>query len=301
MTNPRVRRSGRISREVPIILIGSDAERMVFSEETKTVVLSRHGAGIVSLHKLIAEQELHLRSLESNRETEVRVVGEIGAQGLAHTYGVAFTDPNVDFWKIEFPPAPATETPSLALTLACCGCGADVSLDYGDYEADVCAIHGGLVRYCTECGLSTMWRRFSPGIEAPAAVFAKLKPKKATAAVTVLDLPASDPAPPDSATQDALANRRDRVRAKVNFFAAIRTDAFGEDIVRCIDMSRGGLSFKSNHAYREGAIVRIAVPFSLEAPGAPAIFVPAKVMYTRRIPSQDLYRCGVAYMPAGAL
>jgi len=34
---------------------------------------------------------------------------------------------------------------------------ATVTLLNGDYEFDVCAIHGGLVRYCTECGFATVW------------------------------------------------------------------------------------------------------------------------------------------------
>jgi hypothetical protein len=50
------RRSGRVSVAVPILIIGSDAEGRVFSEETHTVVLSRHGAGIVSQYKLIASR-----------------------------------------------------------------------------------------------------------------------------------------------------------------------------------------------------------------------------------------------------
>jgi hypothetical protein len=61
------------------------------------------------------------------------------------------------------------------------------------------------------------------------------------------------------------ANRRDRIRAKVNFFACIRTDAFGDDIVHCIDMSRGGLSFKTEYRYQVGAVLRIAVPYSPES------------------------------------
>jgi hypothetical protein len=79
------RRSGRLSQEIPILLIGSDAEGTVFSEDTKTVVISQYGAGIVSYHKLVAEQELTLRVLETNREVEVRVVGEIAQEGARHT------------------------------------------------------------------------------------------------------------------------------------------------------------------------------------------------------------------------
>jgi len=58
----------------------SDTEGRVFSEETLTVVLSLHGAGAISTHKQLAEQELGLRSLETGRKKEIRVVGEIVAQ-----------------------------------------------------------------------------------------------------------------------------------------------------------------------------------------------------------------------------
>jgi len=58
----------KCSVTVPILLIGSDTEGRVFSEETCTVVLSLHGGGGISTHKLLAEQELVLRSLESVRE-----------------------------------------------------------------------------------------------------------------------------------------------------------------------------------------------------------------------------------------
>src|SRR5260370_422522 len=72
-----MRRSGRIPKEIAILLVGSDLEGKVFSEQTKTVVLSRHGAGIVSQYKLVPEQELILRRLDTNSETEIRAVGVI--------------------------------------------------------------------------------------------------------------------------------------------------------------------------------------------------------------------------------
>jgi hypothetical protein len=104
-----MRRSSRIPKQIPILLVGSDMEGKVFSEKAKTVLLSRHGAGIVSEYKLSAEQELILRSLETNREAEVRVVGQLGSVGGSHTYGVAFLDQNIDFWGIEFPPVSQSE------------------------------------------------------------------------------------------------------------------------------------------------------------------------------------------------
>src|SRR5271157_6173373 len=109
MTDQSARRSGRISKQVPILLMGSDSEGRVFSEVTKTVVLSLHGAGIVSTRKLVAEQELTLRSMISNREAEIRVVGEIAENEGVYTYGVAFVDDSLDLWQVELPPPPPPE------------------------------------------------------------------------------------------------------------------------------------------------------------------------------------------------
>ena len=103
------RRSDRIPKEIGILLIGWDAQGVEFMEQTNTVDLSRHGAGIVSTHKLAAEQELIIVHQENNKKTEIRVVGQIGCEGDSYTYGVAFLDPTVDFWGIAFPSASQVE------------------------------------------------------------------------------------------------------------------------------------------------------------------------------------------------
>ena len=87
------------------------------------------------------------------------------------------------------------------------------------------------------------------------------------------------------------------MRAKVNYFACVRSEAFGDDIVVCIDMSRGGLCFKTKNPYLESSTVRIAVPFSPESPQAPAIFVPARIANISRFPNGTLYRCGIEFLP----
>jgi hypothetical protein len=120
-----------------------------------------------------------------------------------------------------------------------------VTLLKGDYEFDVCAIHGGLVRYCTE----------------------------------------------------AVEERRQRVRAKVNYYACVQSEAFGKDVVMCIDMSRGALRFKATNPYAISTEVTIAAPFSLESPNTPTIHVPARVVNISEIPEQKIFRCGVAFLP----
>jgi hypothetical protein len=348
MTSRKMRRRGRVSKSIPILLIGSDADGRLFSENTHTVMLSLHGAGIVSTHKLIAEQELILRSMETNKEADIRIVGEIASEDGRYTYGVAFVDEELDFWKMDFPaPPPPAERP-LELVLECGSCGETVTLLNGDYEFDVCAIHGGLVRYCTECGFATVWKRPEAGgvpRTATAKVQKRLEPPPREAVVVEhagLELEEeASVAPPfaeysesrvtvnlepraghaeahaDRRTEErtdarskseartaaaitmttAVEDRRHRVRAKVNYFACVQSAAFGKDVVSCIDMSRGGLGFRTKNAYLISTEVTIAVPFSQDSPNAPAIYVPARVVNISEIPELQLYRCGVAFLP----
>ncbi len=157
-----VRSAGRISKEIPILLIGSDLGGRVFSENTHTVLLSLHGAGILSRHKLSPEQELVLRWTERNKETEIRVVGHIGSSGDSHTYGVAFFDSNLNFWEIDFPPISQREKEMGLLSLACSSCGALDKIDDTSIEADICATGQGVIRSCKSCGTTTLWKSAPP-------------------------------------------------------------------------------------------------------------------------------------------
>lgn len=133
-----------------------------FSEMTKTVLLSRHGAGILSTYKLSAEQEIILRYLDTNKEAVVRVVGRIGSEGEIYTYGVAFVDPsNIDFWGIDFSPVSEKEKQARTVLLECGSCSLRETVEHSDVESDVLIINEGIVRYCKECHDSTLWRRAS--------------------------------------------------------------------------------------------------------------------------------------------
>jgi hypothetical protein len=300
MTDISRRHSGRITKSTPIVLLGCDAEGRVFSEETRTVILSFHGAGIVSSHKLIAEQEMTLRSLVTLREAEIRVVGEIAKQDDFYVYGVSFLDDSLNFWQEHFPPPPDNGGRPLLLALECNSCHTPVTLKNGEFESDICTIHGGLVRYCDDCGYSTVWK---PSVDTPHPVvpqpaFAKKEQFRPTF-VALLEpefIPnrasASVPQLPDRPSDQRL-----HVRAKINYFACIRSEVFGDEIVPCVDMSRGGLSFRSKFAHPITSELRIAVPISPDAPVANALFVFARVVNIAEIPGLDRYRCGVAFLP----
>src|SRR5260370_18929694 len=154
-----VRRSSRIPREIAILLVGSDMEGKMFSEQTKTVLLSRHGAGIVSQYVLSAEQELILRRLDTEKEAEVRVVGQLGADGKTYTYGVAFLNPELDLWGVKFPGMTDSEKESSRVLLQCSGCKARQAVQQSALESDVYLFNEGIIRSCKCTGSATIWQQ----------------------------------------------------------------------------------------------------------------------------------------------
>jgi PilZ domain len=305
------RRSGRIVLSVPILLIGSNSEGKVFTEKTQTVVVSLHGAGILSRNKLMAEQLLVLREEATNREAEIRVVGEIGQQGKMNAYGVAFVDATLHFWRTDFPAGTASGERPATLLLECGGCGDVMELTNGDYEYDICAIHGGLAQYCSECGLLTVWRRTEKATRTKRHDAAEARKMELAAAVRTntthrqsavsdeskTSIAAAETKSHEAETAAATASpeRRSRVRAKVNFFACVRTNEFGDEVVRCIDMSKGGVSFRGEQVYTVSMPVEIAVPFAKNEPGVTPWFVRARIanIFTDKDGAQ---RCGVEFL-----
>jgi hypothetical protein len=288
MSSEGMRRSSRIPKEIPILLVGSDMEGKVFSEQAKTVLLSRHGAGIVSEYKLSPEQELILRSLETNKEAEVRVVGQLGSYRESYTYGVAFLDQNIDFWGIEFPPVSQSEKDANRVSLQCASCKSREMVVQSDLESDVYLVNEGIVRFCKNCGSSTFWKGADDTVDGQAA------PQQIEEKPDFPEPSATEPIDSPSDLKPSLRpeNRRKHVRTKVKFKGCVRTFAFGDDIVTCDDISRGGLRFKSRKRYAVKTDIEVAAPYS---PGSPNIFVRAQIVHVEEVPGEKTFRCGVAY------
>ena len=271
-------------------MVGSDMEGKMFSEQTKTVLLSRHGAGIVSQYALYAEQELILRRLDTDKEAEIRVVGQLGADGGMYTYGVAFLNPEMDLWGIKF----QGMTDSDRVLLQCSSCKTRETVEQSDLESDVYLVNEGIVRSCKNCGSSTFWKRATDEETGePATVQTVLLPEveEKEVPVEVLAGVATEPLP--AAKHSArVENRRKHVRTKVSFKACIRSYAFGDDIVACEDISRGGLRFKSRKAYVAKTDIEVAAPY---APGTQSIFVRAQIVHVEELKQERRYRCGVCY------
>lgn len=155
----RKRRSGRIEKEIAIVLLGTDTTGKVLSEETKTVVLSRHGAGVVSRYRFSPDELLTMRLPDSTKEAEIRLVGQMGGEPGRYIYGVAFVDPALHFWPMEFPPPESFESVSSLATLECSLCQTRQNVEQHEIEEDVYSVNANVLRFCESCGKSTPWRK----------------------------------------------------------------------------------------------------------------------------------------------
>jgi hypothetical protein len=139
-------------------------------------------------------------------------------------------------------------------------------LELKSFEARRC-----IARVCAHCDAPSIW------IEA------------------VSDVPQDGVTPKPGASDEKSPPRRNRTRIKARVLACIRRRGFQEEVAVCEDLSKGGLSFRSRNHYPEGTRLEVAVPFT---PGAGAIFVPIRIVFSQAVASAGLYRHGAAYIKA---
>lgn len=275
----KVRRSGRVTLAVPIELVGTDVYGQEFWEETKTAVVSRYGAAVISRRKLIPQQEMTIRRLDTNKEAEIRIVAKVSDEKDGYVYGVGFTNSDVNFWDVELPGSTRTQNEAHSVILMCGSCQTRESVQAGEIALGILDEEQGVSRFCKRCQTSTRWKHVEDD--------ASLKSVQ----------PTRPSAPPGSsvATPAPRRNTRKDVRAKVNARACVRIGNYSDEVT-CRDMSRGGLCFDSRRRYVPGDQIQIAVPFT---PGAENLFVSARIAYVRELPEQNLFRHGAAYVSNG--
>jgi hypothetical protein len=155
------RRSARIQKQIGVVLIGSDLEGKVFSEQTNTVELSRHGSMVVSQRKLAPDQEMIIRRQDTNREAQVRIVRKAGSQSGTYVYGLELVGANIEIWGIEFPPLTESEEENIRTLFECTGCRVRETVDASGHESDGAAVNKQIERFCSRCGSPTTWTRVS--------------------------------------------------------------------------------------------------------------------------------------------
>jgi PilZ domain-containing protein len=95
-----LRRSARVPRAVAVRLRCEEPGR-VWDEETKTLVLSRHGASIECSHPIESGDTLLVERIDSGRRANARVVWHQPKEGGRVKIAIEFSDCD-DFWDIEW-------------------------------------------------------------------------------------------------------------------------------------------------------------------------------------------------------
>lgn len=281
MTSPQPRRTDRVSLTLFLDISGKDSNGEDFSEPGKTLLINRNGAVILFDRVLAAEQTIHIRRRapgEDHREADARVVGEFGRQKDGFLYGIEILNANADLWGVEFPQARDSSEAVARMLLQCTYCHAREVVYLNDIELRGFETNRGIARHCKTCGVPSIWT------QAPHEDEEKLMTR-------------SPRARRGSDTQAGVLaegeqRERKRMRFKTRLTACIRQPGADDELAVCEDISPLGMCFRSKRRYEADALVDVAVPYSPEAAN---IFLPARIVYSEKLPKAGLFRHGTEY------
>ena len=272
MHGEAMRQSDRITLrlQVEASWLGSDGTPV--QQPAHTMLVSRNGGVLRLPDKLFPGQEITLhRKLDGDetRSTRARIVAEIDREPEGFIYAVAMLEPRADFWDIEFPAPHQAEEALARLLMECSFCQRREVVYLNEMELKSFEIRKCVARLCRHCDAPSIW------------VEAATEPK------------IDEMLPSRNDAEERVIPRRNRTRVKARVLACIRRRGFQEEVAVCEDLSKGGISFRSRNHYPEGTRLEVAVPYT---PGAGAIFVPIRIVFSQPIASAGLFRHGAAYV-----
>ncbi|HUL34379.1 MAG TPA: PilZ domain-containing protein [Candidatus Eisenbacteria bacterium] len=274
MRTEGVRQSDRVTLrlEVEASWFGSDG--IAVKRPAQSLLVSRNGGVIRLQDKLFPGQELTLtRMLEGDavKSARAKIVAEIDREVEGFLYAISILDPRADFWEIEFPPPHQGEEALARMLMECSFCQRREVVYLNEMELKSFEIRRCAARVCRHCDAPSIWVEAQSDVLSPEAL------------------------PSRSAVEERVVPRRNRTRVKARVLACIRQRGFQEEVAVCEDLSKGGISFRSRNQYPEGSRLEVAVPYT---PGAGAIFVPIRIVFSQPLTSAGLYRHGAAYLRA---
>lgn len=279
MATQERRSSDRVSLFNAIRVSGKDGAGEAFSVEARTALVTMHGAAIIINRELSSDSTVVIRCYGTETDAEARVVGKIEKHPDGFLYGVQFLDPAVNPWNIKFPSSGPSPVAVGRLLLQCRNCQRRELVYVDEMELEVFAANQCLSRTCAACGKATVWKA------TPAEVATEGAPTGAT------EGPGTDAAGLVPRTR----NDRNFIRVRMKLRACVRHSEMGDDVVECLDVSRGGICFMSSKLYTKGALIEAAVPY---LPGQANIFTRAKIANVRLAADKEgLNKYGVSYTP----
>ena len=269
-----IRQSDRISLQMQVEASWLGANGKESRESAQTLLVSRNGGVIRLKEKLFPGQELTLhRKLEGDQSkmARARIVAEIDREADEFIYAIAIVERRVDFWDIDFPAMHRAEEALARMLMECSFCEKREVVYLNEMELRSFEIRKCVARHCKQCDAPSIW------IEAQS------------------ESKVEEALPSRSAVEERVVPRRNRSRVKARVLACIRRRGFQEEVAVCEDLSKGGISFRSRNQYPEGTRLEVAVPYT---PGAGAIFVPIRIVFSQAIAAAGLFRHGAAYLRA---
>ena len=157
MNERAIRRSGRIELEIPVIVSGTDVNGDAFSENTRTILLSSHGAKITVRHNPVAGEPLMIRWAQKQKEAPARIAWQRPLMGNVYQCGVEFLDSDLNFWDIDFPREGRQQGVAASFLLECSRCHTRKVFDLDTFEETNLRLNQGLMRPCPRCQNFVMW------------------------------------------------------------------------------------------------------------------------------------------------
>ena len=267
-----VRQSDRVTLHMQVDASWPNASGTTIRQSAQTLLVSRNGGVIRLQEKLIPGQEITLhRKLDGdqNKTARARIVSEIDREAEGFIYAIAILDPRADFWDIDFPAPHKAQEAFARLLMECSFCQRREVVYLNEIELKSFEIRKCAARLCRYCDSPSIW------IEAQSEFGEEVLPSRS------------------AVEEERVVPRRNRTRVKARVLACIRRRGFQEEVAVCEDLSKGGISFRSRNQYPEGTRLEVAVPYT---PGAGAIFVPIRIVFSQPIASAGLFRHGAAYL-----
>lgn len=262
MTIPTLRGGVRLSPAQVVRVSGLDAGGRYFTEQAEVLSANAQGCSLVLKSKLLPDHELHLSREGASEEVLVRVVRAV-PRGDSFLYELRFVEPRAE-----------AEPSEIRFLLTCEQCRTQSYARLNRSEAQVLQTAGMVTRLCLHCGEVTLWKR------------AEHEPPEGP-----MGRPQSRPGP-----APRRGERRRRSRARMNVMALVRRPGFGEEVVKCVDLSRDGMSFLSTQRYPIGQRVEVTAPYDSRNPSPP---LRGRIVYVLEQPESELLRYGVQYLKPG--
>ena len=261
------RKSDRISISIGVKISWTTPSGKPFTEHVQTVNISRNGCCLLLKRPLLAEQRIHLQRAGSGEEAIGRVVGQTGIRPEGNLYGVEILNVSENFWGIRFPPQKQLEEATVRVLLKCSECQTCEEAALNEVELPVFQVTHRLTRKCQRCGDNTVWE-------------------------TVADATSPAGGPETPGVPSKPSDKRKHPRISMRTLGCVGPAGPNADVVDVINVSRGGVCFRSSRTYLLDSWIQIAVPYT---PGAANIFVAGRIAHSRRVDNTSK-EYGVAYV-----